>query len=487
MSVLRLIEDWSWVHRRVDQLRLTDETTLHRRVSVDFTLPSWAGAPYRTQDGVPVHYVPLTLLSKRELTHFDLRDETGRTLPLLSSRRNRQLTTAVLVAGARAALAGEFRGRPKEVPQDLLEDIWDVAHSNPADATERIRRLLHRSTHVPDDSRLWRHLLAARPSFTRLAYDLARNVVIVVPLPVRPAERRIVKYAYDHHVRLPRTRPGSALRRLGARHGRAAQAGAGEFERLPKLRLRRWVARAAAYAPKSVVVGVPAVAQARSYHAELASPDGMQITRLKLFSYRPTDKDTVARNQEVRTLQRSHVYVSGIPRGVSGILVANLRPYRGSILRTGAIVSLFTALVIAAAAASRADLQREAGAAVALLLFVPGGLSAYVARPRDDLFASSALFGVRLLALAPGLAGFLAAGTLVVGRTWTKTEAGVYVVAGPRGLTDLTLSALAAGSLLVAAVFAVSLYRAMYPPEQRRPLNSTRSARHPAPEEGYIT
>jgi len=110
-----LLSSQTWVHRRVEAVIFRDGTTATRKVSVDFTLPSqaptcavcarWSQANGHHPDGdptgaatleLPPRLVPITLLPKRSLINFDLRDESGAALPHLELRQNQDLTFALL-------------------------------------------------------------------------------------------------------------------------------------------------------------------------------------------------------------------------------------------------------------------------------------------------------------------------------------------------------------------------------------------------------
>jgi hypothetical protein len=98
---LNLIGGWDdWVKRRVETVELVSDTTVRRRVSVDFRMRSWLPKPMLHWDGAFFHYIPIALLDKGRLLRFDLRDESGRALPLLTRRKN-----AMISAGTLAALA----------------------------------------------------------------------------------------------------------------------------------------------------------------------------------------------------------------------------------------------------------------------------------------------------------------------------------------------------------------------------------------------
>ena len=73
----------AWRHRRVETITVLSHEQVRRAVSVDFTVPVEHRDDVRLSDGEFV--VPLALLAKRQLVHFDLRREDENSLPLLRS------------------------------------------------------------------------------------------------------------------------------------------------------------------------------------------------------------------------------------------------------------------------------------------------------------------------------------------------------------------------------------------------------------------
>lgn len=86
---LNLVGSWNdWIKRRVESVEFTSDTSVRRRVSVDFRLRKWLPEPVLDWYGGKVHYVPIALLNKEPLLEFDLRNEAGVALPLLTRQKN---------------------------------------------------------------------------------------------------------------------------------------------------------------------------------------------------------------------------------------------------------------------------------------------------------------------------------------------------------------------------------------------------------------
>src|SRR5688572_17799024 len=89
-----------WMLRRVENFKLLDDRTVERRTSFDFKLPG--AIEGRSTTALTV--VPLTTLDKEKLVGFDLRDEEGRSLPVLDTRDNEMVAGAALAALAESVL-----------------------------------------------------------------------------------------------------------------------------------------------------------------------------------------------------------------------------------------------------------------------------------------------------------------------------------------------------------------------------------------------
>jgi hypothetical protein len=167
---------------------------------------------------------------------------------------------------------------------------------------------------------------------------------------------------------------------------------------------------------------------------EVEAPDGIQATRARLKTWQrsvethnndgepgvPTYPDFPEVVSDGK--QRVHLHVS-VPASYTGRATVYLRPRPSTIVRAAAITAGLTTVLLTLVALRTSSFQANLGSAAALLLIVPGGLSAYVARPREPHVATQMLFGLRLLALSNGLWAFLAAGVLVAGRSCSEVTA----------------------------------------------------------------
>ncbi|HEX6020697.1 MAG TPA: hypothetical protein VFZ00_01795, partial [Solirubrobacter sp.] len=166
----------AWRHRRVETITVLSHEQVRRHVSVDFTVPVEHREDVRLASGQYV--VPLALLAKRHLVHFDLRGEDDSSLPLLRSDEAQQIA------------------------RELLYLVLDLDEAE-LDASGLIERVLAAG---PDDAALVDAELAAvadrAPGFAALAGQLTRGFLLCAVL-TDVDRRRVIKFAYDEPLGRP--------------------------------------------------------------------------------------------------------------------------------------------------------------------------------------------------------------------------------------------------------------------------------------------
>jgi len=396
---------WSqWVHRRVELVRFTDEDVARRNVSVDFTLPWW----YHEARGTPEHgierlLVPLGLLRKGTLVNFDLRDESGSALPLLTTPQNGIVAEASLVT-----LAGFVLN--ETVPNEIRCDIRQLVSESANDAQMTLARLFDRR----DVAAASRSLLRDDAVFSSVAEVLAKRFLALTMIDLRRHQRRVLHFAYDDSL--------------------WTESSANTVRGLVTLALGR---------PRSILFTIPAVADADSYHFEAEAPDGFQISTREGYSTLPSGALPARQITKEGSFQRSHLHFPQAESGAEGAVFIRLRPRPSNIVR-GAVLA--AALAFAAILFIRLRLGPlksgpSAGAAAApLLLAFPGLLSLYMARSDENPMATNLLWPVRVLALTPALWSFLAAAALIGGTTGIVTKVFLWAMVGLAGLSFVLLA-----------------------------------------------
>lgn len=387
----------SWVHRRVEQIAFVDDETVSRRVSVDFQLPQC----YVEATQGKRWYVPLALLKKGTLlVDFDLRDEEGRVLPLVTSQKAHQIGSAVLINAASTVLEKARRSLGVELAQDLQK----VPPCEPEDAEEAIRRVLEPRS-ADDDRRILRN----DPLIEPLIRDLAETFLVLVPITV-PTYRSVVKFSF---LQFPRDERRSPLVALG------------------------WSALV-------FQLNLSGASMARSYHCEISAPERLELTQGQLW-------ELTGRN--VRFARRTasggrvHFQLDGVSSDAQCLLRVDMRakrrglPWMAALLALGISTLLTVGLIFLGTVLGSHD-----EAAPAILVAIPALLAAYLSAPGEHRLASRLLVGIRWLTGLAGLLVFAAAASLVGGQEHESTVRIVWIVTA--GLSWLVTLALIASALL---------------------------------------
>jgi hypothetical protein len=353
---LLLAEEERWVHRRVESIEFLDARRVRRRTSVDFTLPT-------LPELVPgPAYVPVSLVRKEVLTAFDLCDEGGAALPLLTRRQNATIAAEMLVQQAREMLDELGRGPLLPDVEAGLRDV--VGEDVVAPAPEPGSR----------ESEQW-EILYEDTWMGALLADLDEQFLLLVPVQDAPGRRRVLKFAYEQALEAEGGRLGGLLLSLG-------------------LRESRWRLAASA------------LHDAESYHVEIVAPAELSIRSARLV----TPPDRVLSEQA--DVARAHLYRSepagGVPGGVEfrfALRRALLWPVFSTAAGTAAILA--TGLVAHLGWGLRANEDAAAGLVVAL----PAFLAPFVA-PGNHGLVRRMFQGLRVLALGSGVIAFAAAASL---------------------------------------------------------------------------
>jgi hypothetical protein len=469
--LLTLLINWDgWVHRRVDSVRLDDPVTVTRRVSVDFTVDRTLPAPSRTGQGDPVHFVPLAVLKKQPLTKFSLRDEAGAALPVLTRKRNGAVAASVLVSLAEWGIDDEFEKKwGRELPPELEKEIWAIAREDPPEANEIVDGIASPAAAAVEDSddpeSAWRNQLAGDDTFLEWARKLADSFILTVPL-INPAGcRRILKYEYEEQRRPPRVgmpRLFEWLRRFWLWAVTSADPNRAAGAHAPRTPLPLWLMRLIGWRPAAIKIETPGLAFGGSYHLEVEAPEGLQITRGRIQAGDPPD----VLEQVAEHRHRVHLYPFDPPHRERATAIVNLRPRPAVLVRTAWMTSAFTTVVLALIASRWREIGREVGPALSVLLFVPAGLAAYVARAREPWVTTEVLLGIRLLAAASALWSFAAAVVLLLERTCKPVPAGVPADCGHWTATAEVLWVLVLLSVITFAITQVTYTLVLRPFEQ---------------------
>src|SRR5215469_17287434 len=83
--LLLLLRSSSWVSHRTEHVSFRDDRSVVRRVTVEFHVPEQAPV-FRGDDEQAYSLVPLSVMRRKTLVNFELRDDDGRAVVLPSLR-----------------------------------------------------------------------------------------------------------------------------------------------------------------------------------------------------------------------------------------------------------------------------------------------------------------------------------------------------------------------------------------------------------------
>lgn len=185
-DVARLLADEPrWIHRRVETFTFNDDSSVRRQTSVDFTIPFFVDPKRHHRDG-RLLFLPLSLIEKRVLLNFDICDEVGAALSMVSRAQNARVATHVLIQQAEEALRAG--GHPSELLHANAESLrvlsgerepHDVSGAEEAEAVVQAQEI------ISDE--------VARG----FIQELSGSFVLLAALAAKPGDRRIIKFAYD--------------------------------------------------------------------------------------------------------------------------------------------------------------------------------------------------------------------------------------------------------------------------------------------------
>jgi hypothetical protein len=414
-----LLAPRSWIHRRVETIRFVDERTVRRSVSVDFSLPVRRLLPFEfsphiemTRQGPetstsgsvvrqslpqerahPVYVVPIATLKKSVLTAFDLRNEAGDVLPLLTRTENSRIAGAALMELAETYLNNYGRS----VGDMLKADLRGVAGGDIDDARAALERVLH--SVEPDKEA--RELLARSDRFNYWMRLLAESFLVLARLDDRMS-RRVIKFSYEE----PFPRAKELMRTPFASLGWRPAV-------LP------WDAPGAAYGP--------------SYHFEVELPSDLEVLSCEMHTGdgRGTSQLIVGAPE-----RRAHVHVANLARDATAQVRVSTRARRRGILRAAPAVATLNALMLTGGGFRLTELLADTGGAATLLVLAPALLAAYVARPGEHGLVTELLLGVRRVLFISGALAIAAAALLVVKvdgnslvAVWWSLTGGAWAVA----------------------------------------------------------
>ncbi len=322
----------SWINRRVETIEMLTHEETRRRVSVDFTLSDAQLASLRLDDGI---VVPLSLLTKEPRRNFDLRDESGRSVPVLGKQQNGDLALIALLQAALESLPKDLSAGTFEV---VAADLRRVVFDAPGDAMDALGAFIASA----EEGDRWRAAIWGSGACRSMLEAFWLNYVLFAVLDPDTPNRRVLKYGYGDDFNLDPDDQGLAERLHPA-------------ELLLKLRRpdrRRFL------------IDCPAAWRAASFHVEIAIPEELRVERALLHDI---ERDEVLSDVD-ENVNRAAVYATTVlEEHHATIAYAEVAPERAGRTSLAGMTSLVVAGLLWLGVASDLD-ARTPAAAVSLLL-----------------------------------------------------------------------------------------------------------------------
>ena len=414
-----------WIYRRVEQIEFVERTMVRRRISIDFEVPAHAlELEYgEGEDKKVVRFVPLSLLrSWPPVLNFDLQDQDGKPLSLVSRATTNAIDERVLKLLAESAMA-EASPAVEQAIDNIVHREGPAARVGARLLSEGAQEFVEEREKRPSAETENKEIdLDALDRLLDLGAMMVDTTMLWIQVDGEVGERRIVKLSYDEPVR-GKLAP---IRRFFTSIGLA-----------------------------SVVVNfeVPHIGDAGSYHLEILAPEQMEFTdarlvlsedptppsritvwrdRLKRVPARlesriarrrglPGPPEPAADYQRHRQLltKRTHLYLAGERQRAFATASAWFLPERQGTVTAAATLSLAVAAVLLVFRGVADEIAFGTqpglyGAAVGFLLLAPGLLTYVLLRRREHALVRRVLGASRFLAVSTALLPVMCAGLLIL-------------------------------------------------------------------------
>ena len=271
--LLILLQSSSWVARRTEHVSFRDDRSVVGRVRVEFNVPEQAPV-FRGDDDLEYSLVPLSVMRRKTLVNFELRDEDGRTVIQPSLRQNQAITESLLLACADAVSPQAGNGKYAAAPsQSEIAGFVHQVVSGDQGQLAAAYESLDRRTADPAVLGLVQHYL-----FKAILDRLADNFVLWVMIPAGAPRRRVLTFSCDEPLHL-------RYRESGFRENKYTLGKSLGFWR-PIV----WCS-ALGLTTTRIEFPVPAAENSASFHFEIDAPKGVQIAEASLLAGRPMQAD----------------------------------------------------------------------------------------------------------------------------------------------------------------------------------------------------
>ena len=399
---------WSdWVLRRTENVRFSDDRCVKRIISIDLLVRE--GAPlYQAPGGKPFWLVPVSIMRRKTLVNFYLRDEDGNDIPLPGLRLVQHLDESVLRSVALRELQHDLR-------EEAQAFIHDVISGSPEQVEYRMGQLQEAA--APRDIM---RLQDINGVFIRMLQRMAYSCTLYAFIEADTARRhRVLCMSVEEPLDFSYESEEPELY--------AAEPDSARSQRSPAKRALSWfkwqmyaLATAMGWRTTKVRFRVPAAENATSFHFEIQAPPGVDIVEASILAAVPEID-----GQEPETLhswQYDHIrmrlptvglHVTAVPNGSFSTAQVDVQVSIRGWYATMLLSCWATFLLLIALALHVQSDKVQTGSTTDIVAFLAG-----VAAAVATLVAQGEFFGMagRLLAVPRMLAAF-EAGLLLIAAT----------------------------------------------------------------------
>lgn len=366
-----------------------DDRSVVRRVTAEFYVPDEAPI-FRADDGQPYRLIPLSVMRRKTLVNFQIRDEENQPVVLPSLRQNQAITESLLLACADAVTAAH--GNQRAEHQWHIEDfIHRIVSGNQRELVDAYDSLAYGGAPMAVRE------LAGEQTFKAILDRMADNFVLWVMTPAGGRRRRVVTFSCDEPLYLH-------YRASGHERSNPSRGGRTDTYRLgPKL--KPWhpavVSSALGLTPTRIHFPVPAAENAASFHFEIDAPEGVQIVEASLLAGPPGHSDPSFDHVQ-GSFPTVGLHVIEVPNGSLsrvqiGLQVANSGWLLTSMFTCWAVFAFMLALALHVRA-----LRQASDLLIPILIALAAAAAGFVAQRDAHPLATRLLKWARSLALVAG-------------------------------------------------------------------------------------
>jgi hypothetical protein len=303
---------WSdWVLRRVEKVRFRDDRSVNYQISIDFLVREDAPL-YEGSGGRWFWLVPMSIMRRKTLVNFDLRDEEGRSIPLPGLRLTQHFDECLLRAIASIELN-------HHISEEAGKFIHEVVGGELVQVKSRMESL--RAEDAPADIM---ELIRKDGIFNVMLHRLSYHYILYTFIEAEPRRRhRILRMSVDEPLTLYHRRPGLLDPRDATKDKRTDTLSYKRRSFVPKWSRHR-VTAALGWTPTRVRFPVPTAENTTSFHFEIEAPPGVDIVEASILAGVPDEGSEESRNSNRPSFDRScrplptvGLHVTGVPNGSS--------------------------------------------------------------------------------------------------------------------------------------------------------------------------